>query len=141
MWRKIMLWGGLVLGLSLLVSAVWVRTMPDVRMGKRLAENNCGICHDLVDARRHATGPFLWGVVDRPAGAVDFPFSAAFLTKVQAAPFVWNGENLGLFIANPSAFIPATEMAKQDAQHPLAFEGIKNAANRRDVIAYLRTLQ
>ena len=141
MWGRIIVWGSLVVGLALLVAGVGMRVWPDVSMGKRLAENNCGVCHDLTVAKNNAKGPFLWGVVDRPAGAVDFPFSAAFLDVAHNKPFFWNEANLKKFITDPSIFIPSTRMAQRDKNHPLAFEGIESAANRRDVIAYLSTLK
>ena len=141
MWRRVIVWGTLVLGLVLLVTGVWVRAWPDVEMGKRLTENNCGVCHDLTVAQQNEKGPFLWGVVDRPAGVVDFPFSAAFLDVARKKPFFWDDTNLERFITDPSAFIPLTRMAQRDESHPLAFEGIDSSANRRDVIAYLGTLK
>ena len=141
MWGKRAIWGTLVVAMGLLVSGIWMRVLPDAEMGKRLTANNCGVCHDLTSAQHNEKGPFLWGVVDRPAGAVDFPFSAAFLDRVMAAPFFWNEANLERFITDPTAFIPMTRMAQRDKSHPLAFEGIDSAANRRDVIAYLSTLK
>jgi cytochrome c len=141
MGNRIILWGLLLLATLALIFGVWKRVWPDVEMGRRLAENNCGICHDLNDTHRNRKGPFLWGVVNRPAGAVDFPYSAAFLATVKAKPFVWDEAHLERFITDPGSFIPMTRMAQRDAGHPLAFEGIDSAANRRDVIAYLNTLK
>ncbi len=141
MWGKTMMWGALISGVALLVAGVWMRVLPDVNMGKRLAENNCGVCHDLTVAQHNEKGPFLWGVVNRPAGAVDFPFSAAFLDRARNKPFFWDEANLGRFITDPSLFIPLTKMAQRDKRHPLAFDGIESSANRRDVIAYLSTLR
>jgi cytochrome c len=43
---------------------------------------------------------------------------------------VWNGENLGKFIAYPKAMASGTRMV---------FPGLKNAQERADVIAYLKT--
>ncbi|MBF0182859.1 MAG: c-type cytochrome [Magnetococcales bacterium] len=142
MGNRILLWGILLLAALAFAVGVWKRMWPDVEMGRRLAENNCGVCHDLNDAHRNRKGPFLWAVVDRPAGAIaDFTYSAAFLASVKAKPFVWDEANLERFITDPSSFIPMTRMAQRDAGHPLAFEGIDSAANRRDVIAYLKTLK
>lgn len=141
MWGRMVMWGTLALAAAALLFGVWVRARPDVEMGKRLAENNCGICHDLTHAQRNEKGPFLWGVVNRPAGVVDFAYSAAFLAIAREKPFVWDEANLGQFIANPALFIPMTRMTQRDSNHPLAFEGIESPANRRDVIAYLSTLK
>lgn len=141
MWINIVKWGFLLLGLVILGAGIWLRVAPDVEMGKRLTENNCGVCHDLSSAQHNEKGPYLWGVVDRPAGVVDFPFSAAFLDIARNKPFIWDDANLERFIANPDMFVPATRMSQRDKQHPLAFEGISSSENRRDVIAYLHTMQ
>ncbi len=141
MLSKIILWGALTLAMGALLFGVWVRAWPDVEMGRRLTENNCGVCHDLTATQKNRKGPFLWGVVNRPAGVVDFAYSAAFLSIAHVKPFVWDEAHLERFITDPGAFIPMTRMAQRDAGHPLAFEGIESAANRRDVIAYLSTLK
>ncbi|MBF0162594.1 MAG: c-type cytochrome [Magnetococcales bacterium] len=141
MWRKVLLWGGMMVLLALLLAGVWLRAWPDVEMGRRLAENNCAICHDLSETRKHKKGPYLWGVVDRAAGSVDFAYSAAFLGVVQERPFVWDESHLQRFITDPALFVPMTRMAQRDSAHPLAFEGIESADNRRDLIAYLRRLK
>lgn len=141
MFGKIVMWGALALAAIALVFGVWMRAWPDVEMGKRLAENNCGVCHDLTNAQHNEKGPFLWGIVNRPAGVVDFAYSGAFLAIARDKPFIWDEAHLGQFISDPTSFIPMTRMAQRDANHPLAFEGIESAANRRDVIAYLSTLK
>ena len=141
MWRKLVLWGTLFLAAAVLLAGIWLRAWPDVEMGERLAENNCGVCHDLTSTRQHEKGPFLWGVVNRPAGSVDFGYSAGFLAVVREKPFVWDEAHLERFIADPTQFIPMTRMAQRDARHPLAFDGIKSASNRRDLIAYLGQLK
>ena len=141
MWNRNMTWGALALAGSVLVFGARTKARPDVETGRRLAENNCGICHDLTATQHNRKGPFLWGVLNRPAGVVDFAYSAAFLAVAREKPFVWDTDHLGRFIADPAGFIPMTRMAQRDAGHPLAFEGIESAANRRDLIAYLGTLK
>ncbi|MEO5340842.1 MAG: c-type cytochrome [Magnetococcus sp. MYC-9] len=136
-----LLWGVLILAGAALLFGVWARIWPDVEMGHRLAENNCAICHDLSANRQHRKGPFLWGIVQRPAGSVGFAYSAAFLAIARESPFVWDEAHLDRFITDPGRFIPMTRMSQRDAGHPLAFEGIVSAANRRDLIAYLSTLK
>lgn len=136
-----MTWGALALAAAVLLFGVWVRAKPDVETGRRLTENNCGVCHDLTAAQQNRKGPFLWGIFNRPVGSVDFAYSVAFLAAARDRPFVWDTAHLEQFIADPAAFIPMTRMAQRDAGHPLAFEGIESVANRRDVIAYLATLK
>ncbi|MBF0143602.1 MAG: hypothetical protein HQL57_11480 [Magnetococcales bacterium] len=113
----------------------------DTEMGARLAQNNCGVCHDLTQARTSRTGPPLWGIVGRPAGITGFAHSPGFREIVNAAPFVWDEERLGGFIANPASLLPASIMTQATPEHPLAFTGMESAVNRRDLVAFLKTLQ
>ena len=132
----------IVIAFSLLAVGGWMRMQPDVEMGARLVENNCGVCHDLGREAKNEKGPYLWGILNRPAGsAVGYDYSSAFMEMSQSKSIIWNEENLERFITDPNQFIPQTRMAQHDAKHPLAFDGIQSSANRRDVIAYLKTLR
>lgn len=126
--------------LLLLAGIGYKRFSGDVEVGKRLAENNCGVCHDMTSARKNGKGPYLWEVYGRPAGVVDYPFSVAFRKLAEEKPFLWDNANLERWLINPVAFIPQTNMAKQTKDHPVSFDGIQSAENRRDLIAYLKSL-
>lgn len=127
--------------LVLLAGIGYKRLTGDVAVGKRLAENNCGVCHDMTATRKHGKGPYLWEIHGRPAGVVDFPFSVAFRKFAEEKPFLWDEANLERWLINPVAFIPQTQMAKQTKDHPVSFDGIQSAENRRDLIAYLKSLR
>lgn len=135
------IWTTLIFALALVISATWMRFWPHADIGKRLAENNCGVCHDLTSEKKHEKGPFLWGVYNRPAGSVGFNYSDGFVKLVNLKPFAWDEAHLEKFISDPKDFIPLTKMAQRDSRHPLAFEGMESKENRRDVIAYLKTLK
>lgn len=138
--RHMILYGAIGVALILLIVGSWIRSRPDVEIGKRLVTNSCGLCHDLTAEQNQERGPYLWGVYGRDAGITGFRHSVAFLKKITHEHIVWNDEQLDLFIRDPDAFIPRTEMGKPDAKHPTVFEGIVSSANRRDVLAYLKTL-
>ncbi|MBF0417220.1 MAG: c-type cytochrome [Magnetococcales bacterium] len=125
----------------LLAGIGYKRFMGDAVVGKRLAENNCGVCHDMTSTRKNGKGPYLWEVYGRPAGVVDFHFSAAFHNLAVEKPFLWDEANLERWLINPVAFIPQTNMAKQTKDHPVSFDGIQSAENRRDLTAYLKSLR
>lgn len=61
------------------------------------------------------------------ASVKGFDYSTAFLRK-KAEGLVWTAENLDVNLADPQAFIPGTSMS---------FLGLKDPADRTDVIAYL----
>ncbi|MBF0126245.1 MAG: c-type cytochrome [Magnetococcales bacterium] len=131
----------MLLLLILLAGMAYKRSLGDTEMGKLLAENNCGVCHDLTSAQKRDKGPYLWEIHNRPAGVVDFPFSPAFRKLVEETPFVWDDAQLDRWLTNPASFIPQTRMAQHSKEHPISFDGIKSAGNRKDLIAYLKTLR
>ena len=98
---------------------------PDPEAGRKLFATACGACHAL-DSNK--VGPKLDGVVGRRAGSVPgYPYSAA----LARAGVTWNSETLDKWLAGPQAFVPGAQM-------PFT---LPDAARRRDIIAYLRTLQ
>jgi cytochrome c len=88
----------------------------------------CTTCHNLAkDGAPKATGPNLYGVVNRPVGSTSFGYSDA----VKGHGGNWTYEALNEFITNPKGYISGTKMG---------YGGEKDAAKRADIIAYLRTL-
>jgi len=97
---------------------------PDAQAGARVFAEKCAACHAL-DAVK--VGPPLGNVVGREAGSVAaYPYSAA----LKAAGLVWTKESLDRWLAGPAAMIPGAQMPMR----------IDDAAQRRDVIAYLASL-
>ncbi|MBL8836290.1 MAG: c-type cytochrome [Alphaproteobacteria bacterium] len=91
---------------------------------------HCYSCHS-VDPNESATlsGPTLWRIVGRRAGAVaGFDYSEALAARA-AAGLSWTEAALDAFIADPQAAMPGVAMG---------FFGIPDAGQRADLIAYLR---
>jgi cytochrome c len=87
----------------------------------------CAICHK-VEPGKHGLGPSLAGVFGAKAGhAAGFRYSPA----MKGADLTWNQANLDKYLDNPQAVVPGTTMA---------FAGVKDAAKRAEIIAYLKTL-
>jgi len=85
----------------------------------------CSSCHTIKEGGANLTGPNLHGVFGRKIGQVpEFKYSEA----AQAADFVWDGHKLDEWLTKPKDFLPGTKMT---------FPGLKEATDRRDVIAYL----
>ncbi len=70
-------------------------------------------------------GPNLHGVFGREAGSKEgFTYSQA----LQDANFTWDASHLDHWLANPQTGLPGNRMA---------FAGVRDETQRRDVIAYL----
>ena len=88
----------------------------------------CAACHS-VKPGEHLTGPSLADIWGRKAGtAKDF---RRYSDALERSGMVWDGRTLDQWLANPARFIPDNTMT---------FEGIKDAGQRQDVIAYLRAV-
>ena len=93
--------------------------------GRELFAVRCAVCHDL---ERNKAGPMLGNVVGRKAGrAPGYSYSLA-LTE---ADLDWSPDNLDKWLQGPKGFIAGARM-------PVS---LPNAEDRRDVIAYLESLQ
>ena len=85
----------------------------------------CRSCHVIQAGAPNRVGPNLHGVFGREIGtAPGFTYSQA----VQDANFVWDADHLDHWLQNPQTFLPGNRMA---------FAGIRNETQRRDLIAYL----
>ena len=95
----------------------------------------CATCHQVGPGAKNGVGPELNGIVGRKAASLaDYPSYSAGMKKLGAEGFVWTEENLDKWIANPKAMIPDSIMS-------LTFQGLPDAQQRADVIAYLKTQQ
>lgn len=102
----------------------------DPKAGEASAKK-CQACHDFTSGGPNKTGPNLYDVVERVIGShPGFAYSAV-LEEHKAKGETWTYDNLNHFITSPKAFAPGTKMT---------FAGIKDDAERANVIAFLSTL-
>lgn len=88
----------------------------------------CAACHGTTAGARKL-GPTLFGVVGRKAGTVAGFNSSPALAK---SGKTWTPDQLDAFIANPRKAVPGTRMP---------YAGMRDAAQRKALIAYLATLK
>jgi cytochrome c len=89
----------------------------------------CRACHDVGPNAKNKLGPLLNGVVGRHAGTIEgFKYSPANL-EAGTKGLVWTEEKLFEYLQDPKAFMPGTIMA---------FAGLSDAQDRKDLIAYLK---
>jgi len=106
----------------------------DAEKGKADFTAKCGICHQVGPGAKTLIGPELNGIVGRKAaGVADYALYSAGMKKLGADGFTWTDEHIDKWIADPKAMIPDSPMA-------LTFQGIPDAGERADIIAYLKTV-
>ena len=111
--------GGLIL-----TFAVGNAAAADAGHGQELHLMQCSGCHG-VDY--NSVGPTHGGVFGRKAGsAPDYEYSPA----LKQARLVWDESNLDKWLTNPESVIPGQKMNFS----------VPDAADRADIIAYLKTL-
>jgi cytochrome c len=111
---------------ALFAAIVWssgVAATGDAGRGEEIY-GRCLACHALAFDR---VGPRHCGLFGRHAGSVaGFSYSAA----MKNSTIVWNEKTLDRFLANPPKAVPGTTMT---------YAGIPDAAERADLIAYLKS--
>jgi cytochrome c len=89
----------------------------------------CRACHEIGPTATNKVGPVLNDIIGRKAGTIEgFPYSEANKTA-GGKGLVWTEEVLLKYLENPLTFMPGTKMA---------FAGLKDPQDRKDVIAYLK---
>ena len=102
------------------VSAAHAETAPAVFA-------RCAVCHNAEKGAPTKVGPNLYGVFGHKAAKSKFTYSDG----LKKSGFVWNEATLDKWIAGPMQLVPGTYMS---------FPGIKDAAKRAEIIAYLKSL-
>jgi len=106
----------------------WGTVLPkaDLAAGKDVS-TRCEQCHDLSKGGPDKIGPNLWGVVGRArASRASFSYSSAMMSNHD----VWDFDKLFRYLKSPQTMVPGTKMT---------FAGLPSAAQRINLIAYLRT--
>jgi cytochrome c len=87
----------------------------------------CMACHKIDTSNTSGLGPNLNRVIGRRAGTLPgFRYSPAMV----ASGRVWNEAALDVYLTAPARAVPGNRMA---------FPGLPNAADRQNVIAYIKS--
>lgn len=88
----------------------------------------CRSCHTVGEGQANGVGPNLYGVFNRPmASHPGYNYSDALK---QGGEHGWDGGHMDRWIEDPKGSHPGTKMA---------FAGLKDAEDRKDLIAWLMT--
>lgn len=95
-------------------------------MAPPAAFTQCRVCHS-VEPGQNGIGPSLAGIYGQRAGQVaGFTYTAG----MRSSGLTWNDATLDRYLSDPQGVVPGTTMAI----------GPLDAAQRRAIIAYLKTL-
>jgi cytochrome c len=99
----------------------------DPEAGKKVF-NKCAACHS-VEAGKNKVGPSLFGIVGRKAGTDP---TYKYSDNMKNSGLTWDEKTLDAYLEKPQEMVKGSKMA---------FAGLKDPADRANVIAYLQTLK
>ena len=104
----------------------------DAKEGEEIFRGRCRQCHQVGPDAKNGLGPVLNGVVGRKAGTIEgFAYSPAN-KKAGEEGWTWTPEVLLKYLENPREAMPGNRMA---------FVGLKDEQERKDLLAYLKTFK
>jgi cytochrome c len=121
-----------VAALGFMAGSAQTAIAADAAAGEQVFKKVCTTCHSN-EPGVNKTGPSLAGVYGRKAGSSNFPRYKGLV----GADFTWNDELLFEYLQDPKAFVIAHTQNKTTAMT----YALKDAQQREDVIAYLKTLK
>ena len=101
----------------------------DAAEGQKAFQRQCAACHNDKAEGPRKLGPTLFGLIGRKTGAVEgFRYTEAN----KNAGWTWSPEKLEEYLKAPQQVIKGTNMA---------YAGVRNEAERANIVAYLATLK
>ena len=120
------------LAVALTSGAVTAHAAGDAQAGEKVFKSNCARCHTAEKGGKDKVGPNLFGVFGATAGKRETSFEKRHSKAMKDSNVVWDDASLDKYLENPKKFIPKNRMA---------FGGLKDAGDRENLIAYLKTLK
>lgn len=112
------------LGLLTLAWAASAHAEGDLKRGAGVFATQCSECHSVREGKDRK-GPSLFTILGRKSASnSNFVYSAA----MKQSGIVWTADRLDAYITNPKKAVPGGNMK---------FDGLDNAGERADLLAYL----
>ncbi len=116
-----------ILAVALLAVTGGHALAADAKHGADVFAENCAECHSVKEGK-NKKGPSLFAVLGRKAGSVG---DVAYSDAMKQSGISWAPDKLDAYITDPRKAVPGGKMK---------FDGLSNATERADLIAYLSTL-
>ena len=113
-------------GFALAIAATPVHAEGDAAKGEQVFKK-CMACHAIAD-KANKVGPSLLGVVGRPVATAEGYKYSDSMKELAAKGAAWDEASLDNYLTNPKVLVPKGKMA---------FAGLKDEAQRKDLIAFL----
>ena len=118
----------LVIAAVLSFGAAYAAEQGDAERGAKLFKQ-CSNCHMVGKKARNRVGPHLNELFGRKAASIEDYRYSKDMKRAGADGLIWTTDKLHAYIENPKALVTGTRMS---------FRGIKEEADRTDLLAYLR---
>jgi cytochrome c len=122
-------WVRLAISIAVAASAAPASASAQDATKGQVVFNACRACHTIGADARNKAGPQLNGIVGHKAAAVPgFRYSDA-MTEAARNGLVWTEPKLTAYLESPDTFLP---------QGVMAFAGVKNAGDLKDLLFFLK---
>lgn len=117
------------IAITALVGLSHATLAQDVENGQDIFNAKCKACHRVGPGATNTVGPVLNKVFGRKAGTAEaFAYSDA-MKAAGGKGLTWTDETIDKYLADPRGFVEGNKMA---------FVGLRDPADRKDIIAYLK---
>ncbi len=109
-----------------LASAAAFAQQADAAKGAALFSTHCSECHSMREGK-DKKGPSLFGIIDHKAGQRE---GFAYSDALRSSGITWTASQLSAYVGDPRKVVPGGKMK---------YDGLSDAGERQDLIAYLAT--